>query len=149
MGSENRRLIVKSKYDFKDYEYEVDGKKYQRQEVIDMILDLLDGKNMTLKEIAKELKINEKPMLNIMKVMRENNMVINTKLRRGGYYLFKTQNDCLLAQLLYPSPAEVEKQFVVKGKQVRKAEQGTSKSSGSKNTMIAYSGSYYDSVYTE
>ena len=143
MGSENRRLIVKSKWDFLDYDYEVDGQKYKRQEVIDMILSLLDGKSMTMQELTKDLKINEKSMLNIMKVMRENNMIINTKLRRNGYYLFRTQNDCLLAQLLYPSPTEVEKQFTVKSRKVRKAEQGTSKSAGYGGN-VTYSGSHYD-----
>lgn len=143
MGSENRRFIVKSKYDFKDYEYEVNGQKYQRQEVIDMILKILDGTSLTMQEIGKELKINERPLINIMKVMRENNLIINTKLRRSGYYLFRTHNDCLLAQLLYPSPQEVEKQFTVKSRKVRKAEQGTSKSAGYGGN-VTYSGSHYD-----
>lgn len=145
MGSQDRRPIVKSKYDFQDYDYTVNGKSCKRQEVIDMVLDLLDGSSMTMKEIQKKLKMDERPVVNIIKVMRENHLVINTKLRRDNCYLYRTQNDCLLAQLLYPSPTEVEKQFTIKGRTVRKAEQGTSKGVGYAG-HVTYSGTYYDSL---
>lgn len=143
MASQSRRPILKSKHDFLNYNYEVDGKKYPRQEVIDMILDLLNGTSMTMQEIGAELKIKETPLTNIMKVMRENNLIINTKLRRAGYYLFRTQSECLLATLMYPSPEQVEKQFKIKDRKIRKAEQGTSKSFGYSG-HVTYSGTYYD-----
>jgi len=145
MASQSGRPILKSKHDFLNYNYEVDGKKYPRQEVIDMILNLLNGTSMTMQEIGAELKINEAPLTNIMKVIRENNLIINTKLRRAGYYLFRTQSECLLAQMIYPNPTDVEKQFKIKGRQVRKAEQGTSKSFGYSG-HVTYSGTYYDSL---
>lgn len=145
MASENRRPILKSKYDYKVYFYDVNGKQYQRQEVVDMVLELLNGTSMTIKEISNELNIKEQSLTNLMKTMRENNLVTNTKLRRNGYYLFRTQSDCLLAQMLYPSADQVAKQFKVKGRTVRKAEQGTSKSSGYIG-HVTYNGSHYDSL---
>ena len=143
MGSQDRRPIVKSKYDYKVYFYDVNGKKYQRQEVVEMLLNLLDGKTMTIKEISEELNIKEQPLNNLIKTMRENNLITNTKLRRNGHYLFRAQYDCLLAQLLYPSPVEVEKQFTVKGRIARKAEQGTSKGAGYAGN-VTYNNSHYD-----
>ena len=145
MGSNDRRPILKNKYDYKIYFYDVNGKQYQRQEVVDMVLELLDGTSMTIKEISNALNIKEQSLTNLMKTMRENNLITNTKLRRDGYYLFRTQNDCLLAQLLYPTPTDVENKFKIKGRQVRKAEQGTSKSSGYIG-HVTYSGSHYDSL---
>ena len=145
MASQSGRPILKSKYDYKVYFYDVNGKKYQRQEVVDMVLQLLNGTSMTIKEISNQLNIKEQSLNNLMKTMRENNLITNTKLRRNGYYLFRTQNDCLLAQMLYPNPTDVEKQFKIKGRQIRKAEQGTSKSAGY-GGHVTYNGSHYDNL---
>jgi len=145
MASESGRPILKSKYDYKVYFYDVNGKQYQRQDVVEMVLKLLDGTSMTIKEMCSELQIKEQSLTNLMKTMRENNLITNTKLRRNGYYLYRTQNDCLLATLLYPNPTDIEKQFKIKGKQTRKSEQGTSKSAGY-GGHVTYNGSHYDNL---
>lgn len=146
MESKDRRFVVKSRYDFANYRYNLNGKDYIRNDAINMILDVLDVKAMTINELAKMFKVKDQPMLNLIKVMRENNLITNTKLRRGGNYLFKSHNDCLLAKMLYPTE-KIEKCFTVKGNKVHKAEQGSSKSSGTKNHHVTYGDTYYSSVY--
>ena len=136
--------VEKHKYDFLNYEYELNGKKHTRKQAIDKILAVLDVEAKTIKELSSQFEIAEQPMLNLIKVMRENNLIRNTKLRRSGYYLFKSHNDCLLAQLLYPSAKEVASQFKVKSVQKRRAEDAPNVSSGRKG--VTYSGSYYDSM---
>jgi len=145
MGSENRRLIVKSKHDFKNYEYEVNGKSCQRQEAVDMILDLMAGKSMTMQEIGKELKINKRSMFNLIKVMRENNLITNTKLRRDRHYLFKTKDDCLIATYLYPSAKEIEDSFTIKDRKTYKAED-TKVVSYNTKTIVKYATTSLDFV---
>jgi len=136
--------VEKNKYDFLNYEYELNGKKHTRKEAIDKILAVLDIEAKTIKELSSQFEIAEQPMLNLIKVMRENNLIRNTKLRRSGYYLFKSHNDCLLAQLLYPSAKEVESTFKVKSVTKRRAEDAPNVSSGRKG--VTYNGSYYDSM---
>ena len=136
--------VEKHKYDFLNYEYELNGKKHTRKQAIDKILAVLDVEAKTIKELSSQFEIAEQPMLNLIKVMRENNLIRNTKLRRSGYYLFKSHNDCLLAQLLYPSAKEVASQFKVKSVQKRRAEDAPNVSSGRKG--VTYNGSYYDSM---
>lgn len=136
--------VEKNKYDFLNYEYELNGKKHTRKEAIDKILTVLDVEAKTIKELSSQFEIAEQPMLNLIKVMRENNLIRNTKLRRSGYYLFKSHNDCLLAQLLYPSAKEVESTFKVKNVTKRRAEDAPNVSSGRKG--VTYNGSYYDSM---
>ena len=136
--------VEKNKYDFLNYEYELNGKKHTRKEAIDKILAVLDVEAKTIKELSSQFEIAEQPMLNLIKVMRENNLIRNTKLRRSGYYLFKSHNDCLLAQLLYPSAKQVESQFKVKSVTKRRAEDAPNVSSGRKG--VTYNGSYYDSM---
>lgn len=145
MGSENRRLIVKSKHDFKNYEYEVNGKSCQRQEAVDIILDLMAGKSMTMQEIGKELKINKRSMFNLIKVMRENNLITNTKLRRDRHYLFKTKDDCLIATYLYPSAKEIEDSFTIKDRKTYKAED-TKVVSYNTKTIVKYATTSLDFV---
>jgi len=147
MGSKDRRFVVKSRYDFADYKYKLKGKEYKRNQAINMILDVLDVKAMTINELSEMFQINGQPMRNLIKVMRENNLVTNTKLRRNGHYLFKSLNDCLLAKYFQPDPKELEKAFKIKSRKTRKVNDGTSKSSGIKNNNITYSGSFYNSVY--
>lgn len=141
-------MSAKNKYDNYNYDYIVNGQKYKRKQVIDMILDQLDRENMTILEISKATGISEKYMSNLMQVLRDQDLIMNTKLRRDGHYLYKSHNDCLLAKMLYPSVQEVEKKFTVKNRIVRTVHDGTSKSSGSKQS-ITYSSSYYDSVNWE
>ena len=147
MESKDRRFVVKSRYDFANYRYNLNGKDCTRNDAINMILDVLDVKAMTINELAKMFKVKDQPMLNLIKVMRENNLIKNTKLRRNGNYLFKSHNDCLLAKHLYPSADDVEKSFNIKDRKVRKAEDGTAKSSQTNRNNIVYNGSYFDSVY--
>ena len=132
------------KKEFLNYEYELNGKKYNRKEAVNKILAVLDIEAKTIKELSAQFEIAEQPLSNLIKVMRENNIIRNTKLRRAGYYLFKSHNDCLLAQLLYPSAKEVASQFKVKSVQKRRAEDAPNVSSGRKG--VTYSGSYYDSM---
>jgi DNA-binding transcriptional regulator GbsR (MarR family) len=136
--------VEKHKYDFLNYEYELNGKKYTRKQAIDKILAVLDVEAKTIKELSSQFEISEQPMTNLIKVMRENNLIKNTKLRRSGHYLFKSHNDCLLAQLLYPSAKEVESQFKVKSVQKRRTEDAPNISSGAKG--VTYNASYYDSI---
>jgi hypothetical protein len=63
MGSEDRRLVVKSRYDFADYRYTLKGKEYKRNQAINMILDVLDVKAMTINELSEMFEINGQPML--------------------------------------------------------------------------------------
>ena len=132
------------KKEFLNYEYELNGKKYNRKEAVNKILAVLDVEAKTIKELSIEFEIAEQPLSNLIKVMRENNLIRNTKLRRSGYYLFKSHNDCLLAQLLYPSAKEVASKFKVKSVQKRRAEDAPNVSSGRKG--VTYNGSYYDSM---
>ena len=136
--------VEKHKYDFLNYEYELNGKKHTRKQAIDKILAVLDVEAKTIKELSSQFKIAEQPMLNLIKVMRENNLIKNTKLRRSGYYLFKSHNDCLLAQLLYPSAKEVASKFKVKSVQKRRAEDAPNVSSGRKG--VTYNNNHYDSM---
>ena len=137
-------LVEKHKNDPANYEYELNGKKYNRKDAVNKILAVLDVEAKTIKELSIEFDIAEQPLSNLIKVMRENNLIKNTKLRRAGYYLFKSFNDCLLAQLLYPSAKEVASQFKVKSVQKRRAEDAPNISSGRKG--VTYNGSYYDSM---
>lgn len=139
-------MSVKNKYDNYNYTYMIKGQPYKRKEVIDMVLKQLDGTSKTIPEIIEATGIQDTHMNTIMQVMRDQDLITNTKLRRKGHYLYKSHYDCLLAQLLYPSPQEVEKQFKVKEIIVRKADQGTSKSSGYKGSHVTYGGSYFDSL---
>lgn len=146
MGSEDRRLVVKSRYDFANYRYNMNGKECTRNQAIDMILDVLDVKAMTINELSEMFKVDGQPMLNLIKVMRENNLITNTKLRRNGYYLFKSHNDCLLAKMFYPTD-KVEDSFKVKSKNKRTVDDGTSKSQLNSNYNITYGDSHFSSVY--
>jgi len=140
--------VEKHKYDFLNYEYELNGKKYNRKDAINKILSVLDVEAKTIKELAAQFEIAEQPMLNLIKVMRENNLIKNTKLRRAGFYLFRSHNDCLLAQLLYPSAKEVASQFKVKGVIRRKAEDAPNVSSG-RVGINGYASNHLNTIYSE
>lgn len=137
--------VEKHKYDFLNYEYKFGDESYTRKEAVNKVLEVLDVEAKTIKELCEQFQVADQPMLNLIKVMRENNLIRNTKLRRNGNYLFKSHNDCLMAQLLYPSAKEVEAGFKVKGKIKRKMEDAPNKSSNSKH-YVSYGESYYDST---
>jgi DNA-binding IscR family transcriptional regulator len=146
MGSKDRRFVVESRYDFANYRYKLKGKEYKRNQAIDMILDVLDTKAMTISELSEMFEINGQPILSLIKVMRENNLITNTKLRRNGHYLFKSCDDCLLAKLFYPVD-KIENSFKIKSKKKRTVDEGTSKNTVSRLNNVNYSNSLYDSVY--
>lgn len=138
--------VEKSKYDFQDYNYIVNGKKYKRKEVIDMILDVLEkNREMTLDEITEATGIHEKYMKRLVCVMREHNLIQNTGRRKKDKFLFRPYYECLLAELFHLTPKEVEKQFKVKGRTVRKAEDAKN-ISYARNKGVTYTNSIYDSV---
>ena len=147
MASKNRRSIIKKEQDRHDYEYVTkDGTRYNKEDAANIILDILDLKPSTMPELEAKTGFSEQNTLNLIKVLRDHNLVINTKLRRDNKYIYKTYNDCLLAQVLYPSPEEVVKQFKVKNVTTRTVQDGTSKGSGS-NQEVTYADSYYNSVH--
>ena len=138
--------VEKSKYDFQDYNYIVNGKKYKRKEVIDMILDVLEkNREMTLEEITEATGIHEKYMKRLVCVMREHNLIQNTGRRKKDKFLFKPYYECLLAELFHLTPEEVTKKFKIKGRTVRKAEDAKN-ISYARNKGITYTSSIYDSV---
>ena len=75
--------------------------------------------------------------------MIQTRVLTKAKNDRGIYEYYKIK-DCLLAQLFYPSPEDVEKQFKIKSRQFHKAEQGRSISYGSKG-ILPYQSSYLTS----
>ena len=138
--------VEKSKYDFQDYNYIVYGKKYKRKEVIDMILNVLEkNREMTLDEITEATGIHEKYMKRLVCVMREHNLIQNTGKRKKDKFLFRPYYECLLAELFHLTPKEVEKQFKVKGRIVRKAEDAKN-ISYARNKGITETNSIYDST---
>ena len=135
------------KKEFLNYEYELNGKKYNRKEAVNKILAVLDIEAKTIKELSAQFEIAEQPLSNLIKVMRENNIIRNTKLRRAGYYLFKSHNDCLLAKLLYPSAKEVASKFKVKGITKRTVEDAPICSHQSKYNTFCYSDHHLNTIY--
>jgi len=138
--------VEKSKYDYQDYNYIVNGKKYKRKDVIDMILNVLEkNREMTLEEITEATGIHEKYMKRLVCVMREHNLIQNTGKRKKDKFLFRPYYECLLAELFHLTPKEVEKQFKIKGRIVRKAEDAKN-ISYARNQGITYTNSIYDSI---
>ncbi len=138
--------VEKSKYDYQDYNYIVNGKKYKRKDVIDMILNVLEkNREMTLEEITEATGIHEKYMKRLVCVMREHNLIQNTGKRKKDKFLFRPYYECLLAELFHLTPEEVTKKFKVKGRTVRKAEDAKN-ISYARNQGITYTNSIYDSI---
>lgn len=138
MEGENRGFIV-------NYYTTGNGTKLTRHEVAERILKMLEGGGLTCGNLARNLKLNKQAIYNVTAYMLQNKSIGKYKNDKGIYEYRKVQ-DCLLAQLFYPSPEEVEKRFKIKGRTVRKVDQGTTKSHGYKHNNIHYNGSYYDSI---
>lgn len=137
--------VEKNKYDFQDYYYIVNGNKYKRKEVIDMILDALEkNREMTMEEISEATGIPDKYMKRLVAVMRDHNLIQNTGKKRKDKFLYKTYYECLLAELFNLTPENIEKQFKVKGRIVRKVEDAQN-ISYARNNGVTYTGSIYDS----
>lgn len=147
MASEDRKFIMKNKYDYYDYDYIVNGQKLKRKQVIDLILDCLMGKEKTIPEIIEETGIDKKYISNVLSVMKDQKLIINTKKRKKSFYLFKRYHECLLSEMLYPKAEDVVKLFKVKSVKRVKAEDGINKSMGGGHKINGYANHYFNSVY--
>jgi hypothetical protein len=79
--------------------------------------------------------------------MIDQNIILASKPKNGGSkYVFALKDECLLADMFYPKPKDIEQMFKVKSRTVRKVDQGTSKSEITKG-ITKYQQSHYDSVY--
>ena len=136
MGSENRGFIVSHYTTF-------NGTKLTRQELSEKILKLLDSGGSTCGNLARTLKVTNQAIYNVTHNMIQEKILTKFKDKQG-IYVYRKVKECLLADLFYPTPQEVEKMFKIKGRQVRKAEQGTSKSSG--RGGVIYNQSLYEGI---
>lgn len=147
MASEDRGSVMKNKYDYQDYDYIVNGQKLKRKQVIDLVLDCLTGTEKTIAEIVEETGIDKKYMGNIISVMKDQKLIMNTMKRKKSLYLFKRYYECLLAEMLYPKPEDIAKSFKVKSIQKVRAEDGVNKSMGGGHKINGYGHHYLNSVY--
>lgn len=141
MASEDRRFIL-------DHIYKLQtGKECKRSELIEMIKNSIKIGNFTSSLISRHIKLDMKQLGNVMRHMIDKDIIISQRGNtKGGGYIYALKDECLLADLLMFKPSDIEKSFKVKSRKIHKAENGTSKSSGS-NNVIKYATSYYDSVY--
>jgi predicted transcriptional regulator len=141
MASEDRRFII-------DHEYKLQTGKYlKRSEIVELIKQSIKNGNFTTSLISRHVKLDMKQLGNIIRHMIDKDLIIaNRGNTKGGGYIYSLKDECLLADMFYPKPQDVEKSFTIKSKMIRKSEQGTSKSLGG-SKMIKYSNGYYDSVY--
>lgn len=146
-GSVKKLTSVKQHYAALIHDYIIDGKKYKRYQVVDMILDILKDENKTIPEIHKEINIELKVLRNLIRYMRDANIISNTGKKRGDFFLFEIYRDCLLANLLIGTPQDVVKKFKVKGRRTRKMEDAPNISSGTKNNNFAYTDHHLNSIY--
>ena len=137
MASKNRGFIV-------NYFTTFNGTKLTREEFEERLLKLLDGGAMTCGNIARFLKVTNQTIYNVTHNMIKDGIVIKYKDRQG-IYMYAKVKECLLAELFYPKPEDIEKIFKVNGVTHRKIDDGTSKGYGGQN--ITYNNSNYDSVY--
>ena len=137
MASQNRGFIV-------NYFTTFNGTKLTREEFEERLLKLLDGGAMTCGNIARFLKVTNQTIYNVTHNMIKDGIVIKYKDRQG-IYMYAKVKECLLAELFYPKPEDMEKIFKVNGVTHRKIDDGTSKGYGGQN--ITYNNSNYDSVY--
>jgi hypothetical protein len=99
---------------------------------------------MTCGQIARNLKLRKESLYNVLAWMWNQKMVTKKKGDKGIYEYCRVK-DCLLSQLFYPTPAQVEKQFKIKDRKHYHIEDGTSKGYGGQK--ITYGDSHYNSVY--
>lgn len=121
------------------------GTKLTREELSQRILDLIDKNgHMTCGNIARTLKLTNQAIYNCTTHLLKEGILTRKKDKQNIYTYSKVQH-CLLSDLFYPKPEDVEKQFKVKGRKKRTVSEGSAKGSGGQK--INYSGSYYNSVY--
>ena len=129
-GSVKKLTLVKSPYDRTDYKYKLKERYVTRKEAIDACLKVLDGQELTRKEIEEQTGLDEVHTHNIMQKMRDLNLIRVLDKKKNGKRLYTKQYECLLADMLMPSPEQIEKQFKIKSRIVRKVEQGGNRSAG-------------------
>ena len=120
------------------------GTKLTRDQVADRIMEKLNSGPMTCGQIARNLKLRKESLYNVLAWMWNQKMLTKKKGDRG-IYEYANVKDCLLSQLFYPTPAQVEKQFKIKDRKHYHIEDGTSKGYGGQK--ITYGDSHYNNVY--
>ena len=120
------------------------GTKLTREQVADRIIEKLNSGPMTCGQIARNLKLRKESLYNVLAWMWNQKMLTKKKGDRG-IYEYANVKDCLLSQLFYPTPDQVEKQFKIKSRKNYHIENGTSKGFGGQK--ITYGDSHYNSVY--
>ena len=140
-GSVKKLTLVKSPYDRTDYKYKLKERLVSRKEAMDACLKVLDGKELTREQICQQSGLDEVHIHNILQKMRDYGLVRLIDKKLNGKRLYTKHYECLLADYLYPSPEEIEKQFTIKGRTVRKLEQGGNRRSGYGGN-VTYSKSY-------
>jgi predicted transcriptional regulator len=137
-------MSVEKKGFINNYYTTGNGTKLTREELTKKILDLIDKNgHMTCGNIARTLKLTNQAIYNCTAHLLRDDILVRRRDKQNIYTYSKVEQ-CLLSDLFYPRPEDVEKQFKIKGKKTRTVNQGSSKGSGTKG--VVYNGSYYDSV---
>lgn len=130
-----------------DYVFIAQGKKLKRKQLVDLILELLKEGPKTIPMLQKELEMDMQQFRNFHRWMVNNDFIMNTGKKKGDFFLYKIYRECLLAELLYPSPKQIHDQFKIKGSIRKKAEDFKNRKSGTQRNAFAYSNHYLNSVY--
>lgn len=121
------------------------GTKLTRDQVAQRIDKLLDKGSMTCGTIARTIKIRKETLYNVLAFMIQTKMITKHKNDRG-LYEYRKIKECLLAEMFYPSPAEIEKKFKILGRKRYRPEDGTARSFG-RGGINPYAENYLNSVY--
>ena len=142
-GSVKKLTLVKNPHDKTNYKYKLKERYVTRKEAIDALLKVLDGNELTREDIVQQTGLEEVHIHNIIQKMKDAGLIRVLDKKKDGRRLYTKHYECLLADLFFPSAEEIEKNFKIKSKTVRKVDQGTSKGSGTKQS-VTYTNSYYD-----
>ena len=126
-----------------------DGVQYERYQVEKQVLDALVGCKLTAPELSAKLRIKLPSLYNVIAVLVRTKAIGKERTGRKAKYAYRLLDNCLLAEMLYPTPEDVEKKFNIKGRQKYTPENGTSKSFGSGAGVNPFRQSSIDSVYWE
>lgn len=140
MASQNRGFIITHYTNF-------NGTKFTRDELVIKINHYLSTGPKTISEIAQYLKMSSGSTTNVLVYMNDKEMIKKTK-PANGRFLYSKVVECLLADMLSPSPEDVEKMFKINDRKKYTVENGTSKSSGGGHKVV-YNDSYFNPVYWE
>ena len=130
-----------------NYYTTANGIKLTREQLAERILALLNKGALNCGNIARTLKLTKQSIYNVAAYMIQKKMITKYK-GDSGVYMYRKLKECLLADLLYPSPEEVEKKFKIKSRQRYRPEDGTSKGFG-KGGINPYTDHYLNSVLWE